>query len=363
MGKKRVAALSALLALLAAAGGAQTALPPDPARAGIPLTVKGCSSFCLRNSNACVLGSNLDWTYSPCQLFVNKRGVAKSGWEKGETGEVARWVSKYGSVTFDYVGFQLTFSGMNEAGLAVSTMRLDQTRLPAPDARPPLTATLWLQYLLDTSATVGEALSMAALVRPTGDINHYFLVDRGGGCAAIEFLEGKMKVYVGAELPVEVLENRPYADCVRALAAGDEAFKDSRFAILAAARSSIAAFADSPATIDYAFYMLSIVSSSFTIESAVFDTRNLQVHFVSQRNRQRRSIDFGRLDFSAGSPVLMLDVHAALAGDITGKLLPYSRAAAFNHYRSSVYQWGGPEATDEKIKAVFAHLEGSAGGR
>ncbi|MGD8441181.1 MAG: hypothetical protein PVG53_11630, partial [Holophagae bacterium] len=84
-----------------------------------------------------IFGANLDYRYH-CrgQVFINPRGLNKTGWLAGTTGVVADWSSAYASVTFNFVGYQLAWAGMNEAGLVMSTMSLYETELPPPDPRP-----------------------------------------------------------------------------------------------------------------------------------------------------------------------------------------------------------------------------------
>jgi penicillin V acylase-like amidase (Ntn superfamily) len=71
-------------------------------------------------------------------LFVDKRYVAKTGWDAITTGEYPNWTAKHGGVTFHLVGHKLDWAGMNEAGLTVSTTYVSETRKPTPDERPPL---------------------------------------------------------------------------------------------------------------------------------------------------------------------------------------------------------------------------------
>ena len=54
---------------------------------------------------------------------------------------------------------------MNEAGLVVSAMGLEQTEYPAPDARPAISAFQWIQYQLDTAATVADVIASDAELR------------------------------------------------------------------------------------------------------------------------------------------------------------------------------------------------------
>jgi penicillin V acylase-like amidase (Ntn superfamily) len=72
-----------------------------------------------------VFGCNLDLFISGDGLvFINKRGIAKTGFAKGTTGKTAQWISKYGSVTFNLAGREWTFGGMNEAGIFWTPARM-----------------------------------------------------------------------------------------------------------------------------------------------------------------------------------------------------------------------------------------------
>jgi penicillin V acylase-like amidase (Ntn superfamily) len=177
-----------------------------------------CTSFCLDNGDYCVFGTNMDHDeVKVSQVYVNKRNVLKTGWETGTTGKYARWISKYGSVTINTAGYQLVWGGMNEAGLMISTMSLNQTLEPQPDERPPLTSGLWVQYLLDNYSTVAEVIASEAKVRIKDARDHYLICDRDGVCAVIEFLDGKMTAYTGSSLPVKALTNSTYRDSLDAL--------------------------------------------------------------------------------------------------------------------------------------------------
>ena len=142
-----------------------------------------CTSFRLDNGGQAVFGSNYDNLNQEGMLVVNKRGVSKTGWEAGTTGKYARWTAEYGSVTFNHAGPQFAWAGMNEAGLAISTMGLNSSHSPAPDERPPLVNSLWIQYQLDTSATLEEVMANDSRVRISDTVDHYLICDRSGACA------------------------------------------------------------------------------------------------------------------------------------------------------------------------------------
>jgi penicillin V acylase-like amidase (Ntn superfamily) len=187
----------------------------------LPSAVEGaCTSFCLDNAGQVVFGSNYDNEIWEGLLFVNKRGVTKTGYEAGTTGRYARWTAEYGSVTFSLAGAHLAWAGMNEAGLVISTMWLRETRNPPPDERPPLVSALWVQYQLDTCATLEEVVANDDRVRIADTVDHYLICDRSGACAAVEFLEGKTVFHTGDAMPVKALTNHAYLKAAGAWQAG-----------------------------------------------------------------------------------------------------------------------------------------------
>ncbi len=213
---KRQPVLVILLVVALLVGGDPSARSPTPIQAEawviLPAASRGCTSFCVDNGGYCVFGANQDNTIDAGLLFVNKRHVLKTAWDPSTSGEYARWISKYGSVTVVHAGYQLAWAGMNEAGLMISTMALGATRNPVPDERPPLASSFWAQYQLDNHSTVEEVLASEAQVRIAGTVDHYLVCDRKGDCATIEFLEGEMVYHTGESLPVKALANSIYQE-------------------------------------------------------------------------------------------------------------------------------------------------------
>lgn len=125
-----------------------------------------CSALAVVSDGHTVFGANLDYRdHCRGQLFINPRGLRKTGLIPSTSGTVAEWVSRYASVTFNFVGYQLASAGMNERGLTMSTMALPQSVCPPPDHRPTLDSGFWMQYLLDTCASVEEVIAADAEVR------------------------------------------------------------------------------------------------------------------------------------------------------------------------------------------------------
>lgn len=126
---------------------------------------KACTSFAMECGHGLLFGSNFDNDFRPGVLYVNKRGVTKSGWPMDENDTPATWTSKYGSITIHPAPYQYPWAGMNEAGLVISTMQLDETQVPPPDERPSLLSAAWVQYVLDSCATVEDIAGAERRVR------------------------------------------------------------------------------------------------------------------------------------------------------------------------------------------------------
>jgi choloylglycine hydrolase len=328
-----------------------------------------CTAFSLDNEGQAVFGANYDNLNQEGMLVVNKRGVSKTGWEAGTTGKYARWTAKYGSVTFNLAGPQFAWAGMNEAGLAVSTLGLNSTRTPAPDERPPLVNSLWIQYQLDTSATIEEVIANDSRVRIPDSMDHYLFCDRSGACVAVEFLGGKTVFHTGEDMPVEALTNDSYLKSVDAWQEGRLSNLSLRHFGIAGDRVTNFQPLDTPTAVAYAFDTLDQVSvekntgAGITEWSIVFDMENLHTHFRTSRNPQVRYVDFARLDFDCGSPVEMLDINAPLTGDISNKLDRFSFDANLESTLSYLQTVDGFEASAFEVEVLERGIESYSCGR
>src|SRR4030081_3781200 len=74
-----------------------------------------CTTFCLKQNGEILFGRNYDWNIGDALEQVNKRGVMK-GATIGDSPNSAKWISKYGSVTFNQYGRENPTGGMNEMG-------------------------------------------------------------------------------------------------------------------------------------------------------------------------------------------------------------------------------------------------------
>jgi len=303
--------------------------------------VEACTTFRLISEERTVLGKNYDWYVAPGLLFVNKRGVERSSEPPKDRGKT--WVSRYGSVTFNQYGRDLPAGGMNEAGLVVEVLWMNGTLFPEPDHRPAATATAWVQYQLDTPRSVSEVVASDTEVRisRTAVPVHYFVADRDGDVAVIEFRNGERTVYQGATLPTAALANDFYVDAVaRSSEAARAGRSGDRFA---RAGRSIREYSPSQHgdPVAYAFATLAEVAQRsgqgtvapgfgpphVTLWSIVYELDAQRVHFRTEAASSIKTLSLAGIDFSCAAPVLMLDLHAPVDGDVRARLRTYSRDA------------------------------------
>ncbi len=154
--------------------------PEGSPRALLGLLCAGLVGLATSDSAACtravyfgeegqtVTGRTMDWLEEMhTDLWIFPRGMQR---DSGMGEESFRWTSKYGSVsTSVYEGG--TADGMNEKGLVVNLLFLVESEYPSAekDNRPLMPVSAWAQYVLDSFATVEEAVDQLRK-----DVSHGF---------------------------------------------------------------------------------------------------------------------------------------------------------------------------------------------
>jgi penicillin V acylase-like amidase (Ntn superfamily) len=286
-----------------------------------------CTTFVLQGADHVYFGRGFAWYSEDAQVIVNPRGVQKSSLVFPRS-TPAKWVSKYGSVTFNSGGWELPTGGMNETGLVVENMWLDQTQWPAPDSRPALNSLQWIQYQLDNCRTVDEVIASDKDIRvEAGGLPvtvHYLVCDAAGNSAVIEFLNGKTVVHRGEGQTCRALANEPYAR------SADEAAKhpltskplkplrgDPPYERFKRASARTAAFQPGTpeADLKYAFETLKLVNQGRETKwEMVYDLTGRKIHYRTLSHPKVRVLDLTRLDFTCRGPVKFFRLRSP-AGD------------------------------------------------
>jgi hypothetical protein len=279
----------------------------------------GCSAFLISQGGESLVADRFDFSTNDGLVVAHLRGQAKQALIYPTfKGSPAKWIAKWGSVTFGIMGAQLPFSGMNENGLVVKSLR-DSEAIYAEkrDSRPYINNRQVYQYLLDQAADLPEALDLLRSVR-VQDVfrkNRMFLCDRLDRCAVVEFMRGQLKIYQGQSLPTMAITNAPYEDSLH----GKDG--DGRFTVIARRLRQVEPTRALP---DYALETLDKVAMpGLTGWEVLYDRKERQVAFRSPQAPALKTVAFKSIDFSPRGKVLMLNIHERRGGDVTSMLRPY----------------------------------------
>jgi choloylglycine hydrolase len=303
-----------------------------------------CTTFVLRDGDLLFFGRNLDWYTGMGFLITNKRNVAKVALVDSMENP-AEWVSKYGSITFNQVGRDLPFGGINEAGLVVEQMSLAETKYPTKDHRSALSECQWIQYQLDNHSTVEEVIASDKLIRIVDSSTklHFLVCDRLGQAGVIEFLNGKMVHHAGETLPVEALANSIYELSlshyeVEAISGANR----SLYNYVTAARLVDAYELDvDESAVEYSFNILGTVSQGpLTKWSVVYDVSNMKIYFkifetpmlvgdrkvyLGESDKAKiKIVNMREFDFDCSQVARIIDLECDKEGNINEYFVDYS---------------------------------------
>lgn len=331
----------------------------------------GCSSFSFLSGSECIVGKNYDWDLGLGLVIINKRNVSKFSIEftpLEPTANPVRWTSKYGSVTFNQYGREFPSGGINEAGLVIELLWLDETIYPPPDQRPALGVLEWIQFQLDRSKTINEVIANTKRVRIVSNINlHYLVCEQTGACATIEFLNGSLVTRSRAKLPIPLLTNDTYDNSIQHLTqyvgfGGNLPIPRGissldRFVRGASLMQQLSA-AGTP-SVQSAFSILNdIAEGTYTKWRIVYETKARRIQYKSLAAKSVKMIDLNRLDFSCSTPVKVIDLNKNLSGDISAKLVNYrteiNKSLVIKSFRNTPFLADLP---DSIIERVYLHPE------
>ncbi|MBN2564620.1 MAG: linear amide C-N hydrolase [Candidatus Eisenbacteria bacterium] len=326
-----------------------------------------CTSFVMDTPDGPFFGTNLD-LFIPGDglVLVNRRGVEKQSHQTSATGEQLQWISEYGSVTFNLAGLEFAWGGMNEAGLALSSMELRAGEYPKPDGRPALYKGNWGQYVLDTCSSVDEVIATDTLARvqDQGHTDQYLVADAEGNAVAIEYLNGRFVYYKGDDLPVRAMANMRYDRALYAYEHGGTRWwwsnpgqSAERVAACQTRAERFDATRDTSA-VDYAFgTLLYYVAAPHTRWSIVFDMADRELWFRSDQSPTYEHVSFNEFDFSCDAPKLKLDVNVQLDGDVEQHFVPYDSEVNLSVFRTFCERYG-VKVSEEEAADLTGFFEG-----
>ena len=186
--------------------------------------VEGCTAFQLKaQDGALIYCRTLEFGYKfNSDILIAPQGTEYTGTAMGKPG--LKWKVKYGFVGMNQsMEKTLVSDGMNEKGLVIGVLYLPTyAQYEMPDhQKKDRTLGCWElpSFLLSTCATVQEVKNILPTVlvaqQPPpgmGDFIlpiHYYISDKSGSVAIVEYVDGKRHVY---DDPMGVLTNSPPFD-------------------------------------------------------------------------------------------------------------------------------------------------------
>ncbi|RYD74286.1 MAG: linear amide C-N hydrolase [Sphingobacteriales bacterium] len=323
-----------------------------------------CTTFLLNKNGQLLFGRNYDWITGAGIVNTNQRGLFKTSAE--EVQQKASWVSLYGSITFNQYGKEFPTGGMNEKGLVVELMWLDGTEYSTTDERPAIGVLQWLQYQLDLHATVDEVIESDKKIRIDTRATplHFLVADAKGNAATIEFLNGKMVVHKGDDLPFPVLANETYNESIKE---ADKFFKTEelpkgnsheRFSKACSMLKELQTLNTREPLSDYAFTILNNVSQGdYTKWSIVYDISNKKVLFKTHDFKTIKSFSFSAFDFACTTLPKMYDMNQPGEGDISSNfILPDKKitTAAIHKAASESKKYVAISEAEKKLLLEYA---------
>jgi len=171
---------------------------------------RACSTLAFPGQDGPLLAFNFDFDKTDAGFLArNPKGIAR---QSVMNGKPASWTARFGSFTVNQIGPGMPTAGMNTAGLVITLMWNESAVYGGHSDAPTVSELEFIQFLLDTSGTVDEALARRDRVRIKGLVPiHYFLFDRTGAAAVLTPTRTGLQVHAGDSLPVAALTNTSYA--------------------------------------------------------------------------------------------------------------------------------------------------------
>lgn len=169
----------------------------------------------LGSDHLVMTGRSMDWEENMhSAMWVFPRGAKRSGLAGPQS---PQWTSKYGSVVVSVYDIA-SADGMNEKGLVMNLLYLAESDYGKPQkGHPPLSVSIWGQYVLDNFSSVAEAVDsmsqnpfyIIAPKLPNGTASqvHLALSDATGDSAIFEYIDGKLDIHHGKQY--QVMTNSP----------------------------------------------------------------------------------------------------------------------------------------------------------
>ncbi len=270
-----------------------------------PLKTIACSAF-FCDGKTKYFAKNFDWGSGQGNIIKNIRGQKKFAYGLRGSNQ-ANWTSKYGSVTFNQIGKEFPYGGINEKGLVVEQLWMSES-VYQENNNQTISELEWIQFQLDNYSTIDEVISNInnLTIKPIATI-HYFIADRNGNSAVIDFVEGRTLLNK-KQGKNQVITNETFLNSVNY-------FELNKTKIDKGSRTHLDRYCQIKSSLtnieienpNQAFDILNNSSENKihykTYWTIVYDLSNLKVHFKSFDNRTVKEFNLSEMNFDPNSNI------------------------------------------------------------
>lgn len=269
-----------------------------------------CSAFFF-NNNQKILAKNFDWSSGQGYILKNNRGQKKFAYGFRDS-NVAEWTSKFGSITFNQIGKEFPYGGMNEKGLVIEQLWLSNAEYKNNDNKE-ISELEWIQYQLDNFSSVDEVIeNINSLTIKPNALIHYILADKNGVSAVIDFVDGKVKID-RENKKLQVITNGTSEESKNYFSKNKNIENSSRdkydrYCIL---RNSLTV---NNLSVNESFDKLNLVYENQenykTYWSIVYDIDKLEINFKSFSNNNIKKIPISDFNFNKDSQIQFAQINS-----------------------------------------------------
>jgi choloylglycine hydrolase len=239
---------------------------------GLSKSAFACTLFsAIDASGNRVMGRNFDWIANPVLVVITKPA--------GGYASISVVDMSYPMKLADAVGWP--FDGMNERGLAIGMMAIDEAKSACEVGMASVSSFGIIRVVLDKAATVDEAIALMGKFFVTfGQIPlHYFIADRSGASATVEYYKEELRVFRGKK-PWQVSTNLTFSKTPEAERIG--------LCWRYAAATSILSRTDGRLGPRGAFGLLAAVSQKTTVWSSAYDLSGAKLELALGKEVAKR---------------------------------------------------------------------------
>ncbi len=283
-------------------------------------------SYQTADQNTYVLKS-FDFSNGNGYLFINKKNISKRSLVPSPVPGKS-WVSKYGSITFNQASRDFPFGGVNEKGLNMEIMWLDETIYPQKNENDPVNESQIIQYVLDTASTTDEAINQIKEVDiiPIMAPVHYMICDTSNQCAVIEYLNQKLVITKMEKETERILQNSIYQEMLdNKLRKDGSTFRNSSSDL--SSIFDIASLNTKEDLVKKSFEGLEIVKQgSWSKWQIVYNLKAGEVWFRTNANQKIKHVNIKdyELDCKKDKKELVVNMNSDFDGDVQSHLEEYT---------------------------------------